>query len=54
VDATTFDRELENRLHLIESPDGPEVTVDDLPLMDVLIVVAVLAALCTALMWWAY
>ncbi|MGH3645073.1 MAG: hypothetical protein ACRDUX_39335 [Mycobacterium sp.] len=54
MDDTTFDRELQERLHLIESPDGPPITVPDLPLRDFLVAVFSLSVAIVALMWWAY
>lgn len=54
VDETTFKQELQERLHMIENPDGPPLTVPDLPLLDVLIAMAVLALAIAGLMWWAY
>ncbi|MBJ7339322.1 hypothetical protein [Mycolicibacterium sp.] len=54
MDDVTFDRELQNRIRLIESPDGPSLTVPDLPLKDVLLLVMTLAVVIGALMWWAY
>ena len=54
MDKTTFEQELQDRLQMIESPDGPALTVPDLPLSDVLIAMTVLALTITGLMWWAY
>lgn len=54
MDANAFDQELEKRLQMIESPDGPPLAVADLPLRDVVIAVVALVAVCCALMWWAY
>jgi hypothetical protein len=54
VDDATFEQELEKRLHMIESPDGPSLTVPDLPLLDFAVAVVALALATALLMWWAY
>lgn len=54
MDDTTFERELQQRLHTIESPDGPSLTVPDLPLLDFMLAVIALVLTIAALMWWAY
>jgi hypothetical protein len=54
VDDVTFEQELQKRLHMIESPDGPSLTVPDLPLVDFVLAVGVLALATALLMWWAY
>ena len=54
VDDATFEQELQKRLHMIESPDGPSLTVPDLPLFDFAVAVIVLALATALLMWWAY
>jgi len=54
VDDATFEQELQKRLHMIESPDGPSLTVPDLPLLDFAVAAVALALATTLLMWWAY
>ena len=54
MDDVTFDRELRERLHLVENPDGSTITVPDLPLRDFLVAVITLAVAIIALTWWAY
>ena len=54
MDDATFEQELQKRLHMIESPDGPELTVPDLPLLDFAVAVIALALATALLMWWAY
>jgi len=54
VDDATFEQELQKRLHMIESPDGPSLTVPDLPLLDFAVAAVGLALATTLLMWWAY
>jgi hypothetical protein len=54
VDDATFEQELQKRLHMIESPDGPSLTVPDLPLLDFAVAVIALALATALLMWWAY
>lgn len=54
VDDATFDRELRERLALIDNPDGSTITVPDLPLRDFLIALIALVIAIVALTWWAY
>ncbi|BBY28077.1 hypothetical protein [Mycolicibacterium sediminis] len=54
MDDATFDRELRERLALIDNPDGSTIAVPDLPLRDFLIAVISLAVAIVALTWWAY
>ena len=54
MDDVTFDRELRQRLHLVDNPDGLTISVPDLPLKDFLIAVILLVVVIAALMWWAY
>jgi hypothetical protein len=54
VDDVTFEQELQKRLHMIESPDGPSLTVPDLPLLDFVLAVGAFALATALLMWWAY
>ncbi|WP_458316616.1 hypothetical protein [Mycolicibacterium brisbanense] len=54
MDDTTFDRELEDRLSMLESPDATTMEVADLPMADLLVAIAVLALATVALLWWAY
>ncbi|MEE6164266.1 MULTISPECIES: hypothetical protein [unclassified Mycolicibacterium] len=54
MDDTTFDQELEDRLSMLESPDATSMEVSDLPMTDLLVVIAVLALATVALLWWAY
>jgi hypothetical protein len=54
MDDVTFDRELRERLALVDNPDGSTITVPDLPLRDFLIAVISLSVAIVALMWWAY
>jgi hypothetical protein len=54
VDDATFERELQERLLVIESPDGPSASVGDLPLLDFTVALVALALASALLMWWAY
>ncbi|WP_157680204.1 hypothetical protein [Mycobacterium dioxanotrophicus] len=54
MDETTFDQELEDRLSMLESPDGTAMQVSDLPTTDLLVAIAALALATVALLWWAY
>jgi len=54
MDDETFDRELQDRLRLVDGPDGSTITVPDLPLRDVLIAAVSLCVAIVALTWWAY
>lgn len=54
MDDVTFDRELRERLHTIESPEGSSIIVPDLPLSDFVIAAISLSISIIALMWWAY
>lgn len=51
---TPLDRQLQERLTLIETGDESSTTVADLPLRDFLVAVLVLAVTVAALIWWAY
>lgn len=53
MDDATFDRELRERLALIDNPDGSTIAVPDLPLRDLIAVIS-LAVAIVALTWWAY
>lgn len=54
MDDATFDRELRDRLQLVDGPDGSTIAVPDLPLRDFLIALVSLAVAIVALTWWAY
>jgi hypothetical protein len=54
VDAAVFDQELQDRLLKLESPDGADLVVPDLPLADLLAAVIGLALVSLGLLWWAY
>ena len=54
MDETTFERELEERLTMLESPAGGTMMVADLPLSDLLVAVIGLALATIGLLWWAY
>jgi hypothetical protein len=54
VDDAVFERELQKRLHMIESSDGATMTVSDLPLLDIAIAVIGLVLVTAGLMVWAY
>lgn len=54
MDETAFDQELEDRLSMLESPDGAAMEVSDLPMTDLLVVITALALATVALLWWAY
>jgi hypothetical protein len=54
VQPSPFEHQLEDRLTLIESGDGDPITVPDLPLVDFLVAVAVLAVVIVGMVWWAY
>jgi hypothetical protein len=54
VDEITFERELEERLEMLESPAGDTMVVPDLPLADLLVAVIGLTLATIALLWWAY
>jgi len=54
MDDVTFDRELQDRLRLVDGPDGSTITLPDLPLRDFLVAVISLSLAIVALIWWAY
>ena len=54
MDESTFERELEERLSMLESPADATMAVPDLPLTDILIAVVALTVATVALLWWAY
>jgi hypothetical protein len=54
VHNTPLDQQFEDRLALIDTADEASTIVPDLPLIDFLAAVVVLAAAVAALMWWAY
>jgi hypothetical protein len=54
VEAAVFAQELQDRLRKLESPDGADLVVPDLPLTDLLAVVIALALVSLGLLWWAY
>jgi hypothetical protein len=54
VEAAVFAQELQDRLRKLESPEGADLVVPDLPLTDLLAVVIALALVSLGLLWWAY
>lgn len=54
MDDHTIDRQLRNRVELLESADSAPHLVGDLALRDIILTVAGLVVAIIAMVWWAY